>query len=221
MKFLLSDSLMCADPLHLGDQLALLDRAMDWHHADVMDGHFCPNLTLSPDVVRAVCSTAQRPVEVHLMTMRPGDWLECFAQAGASMLTVHAETINNAAFRTIRQIRAFGCRVGVALNPATPLNAIQHYIDEIDRLTLMTVDVGYAGQPLVPQVIDKLREAAELKKKQTLHFEIQVDGCCNQKTYARYAEAGAEMLVMGSGLFGLDLDLKEAIRKMRLQQSEF
>ena len=133
------------------------------------------------------------------------------------MLTVHAETINASAFRTIRTIRSLGCKVGVALNPATPLDAIRHYIDEIDRLTLMTVDVGYAGQPLVPQVIGKVREAADFKREHGLQYEIQIDGCCNQTTYDRYRAAGAEMLVMGSGLFGLDKDLKKAIEKMKVQ----
>ena len=191
---------------------------MDWHHADVMDGHFCPNLTLSPDLVKAVCSVAKRPVEVHLMTERPGEWIERFAGAGAAMLSLHAETINAAAFRLMREVRAAGCRVGIVLNPATPLDSIRHYIDETDRLTLMTVDVGYAGQPMVPQVVSKIREAAAFKCKSGLSYEIQVDGCCNEKTYRTYAEAGAEMLVMGSGLFGLDTDLEKALQIMRQQQ---
>ena len=88
---------MCVDMLHIGRQLAVLDECMDWHHADVMDGHFCPNLTLSPDVVKAVCGAAKRPVEVHLMTERPGDWIGRFAEAGAAMIALHAETINTAA----------------------------------------------------------------------------------------------------------------------------
>lgn len=220
MGFLLSDSLMCVDMLHIGRQLAILDECMDWHHADVMDGHFCPNLTLSPDVVKAVCKAAKRPVEVHLMTERPGDWIGRFAEAGAAMIALHAETINTAAFRLMREVRAAGCQVGIVLNPATPFEFIRPYIDEVDRLTLMTVDVGYAGQPLVPQVVEKLRQAAAFKQKSGLRYEIQIDGCCNKTTYRTYAQAGAEMLVMGSGLFGLDPDLEHAVRIMRAQQQE-
>ncbi len=220
MAFLLSDSLMCADMLHIGDQLAILDREMDAHHADVMDGHYAPNLTLSPDMVKAVCAVAKRPVDVHLMVSRPNDWLEVFARAGADMLTVHAETINPCAFRTIRAIRALGCKVGVALNPATPLSEISQYVDEIDRLTLMTVDVGYAGQPMVTQVLRKVEEAARLKAANGLPYTIQIDGCCNRNTYAAYRRAGAEMLVMGSGLFGLDPDLTRAVAMMRREQQE-
>ncbi len=220
MTFMLSDSLMCVDMLHIGRQLEVLDACMDWHHADVMDGHFCPNLTLSPDMVKAVCSVAKKPVEVHLMTTRPDDWIDRFAQAGAAMISVHAETINTAAFRLIRKVRQAGCKVGIVLNPATPFDTIRHYIDEADRLTLMTVDVGYAGQPIVPQVIDKIREAAEFKKRSGLKYEIQIDGCCNRTTYRTYAEAGAEILVMGSGLFNLSPDIARAAALMKQQQEE-
>lgn len=220
MKFLLSDSLMCVDLLHIGRQLKALDTRMDWHHADVMDGHFCPNLTLSPDMVKAVCGASEKPVEVHLMTTRPEDWIHRFAQAGAAMLSLHAETINTAAFRLIHRVRELGCQVGIVLNPATPFDLIRHYIDEVDRLTLMTVDVGYAGQPMVPQVMDKIREAAAFKREQGLGYEIQIDGCCNKTTYRAYAQAGAEMLVMGSGLFGLSGDIVEALGLMDRQQEE-
>ncbi len=220
MALQLSDSLMCADLLHLGDHLRLLDQAMDWHHADVMDGHYCPNITLSPDVVQAVCAVTRKPVDVHLMVTEPARWLERFAQAGAAMLTVHAETINTAAFRIIREIRRLGCQVGVALNPATPLSAIQHYADEIDGLTLMSVDVGYAGQPMAPQVLEKIRQAAAWKRERGLRYWIQVDGCCNRGTYALYRDAGADMLVMGSGLFKLSPDLSQAITLMRQQMAE-
>lgn len=220
MGFLLSDSLMCADMLQIGQQLTILDEYMDWHHADVMDGHFCPNLTLSPDVVKAVCAVAKKPVEVHLMTERPEDWIDRFADAGAAMISLHAETINNAAFRIIHHVRQRGCKVGIVLNPATPFDTIRHYIDEVDRLTLMTVDVGYAGQPMVAQVVDKLREAARYKQQYKMRYEIQIDGCCNKSTYQIYAEAGAEMLVMGSGLFGLDPDLNKAVRIMQEQQQK-
>lgn len=220
MKFMLSDSLMCVDLLHIGRQLKALDTRMDWHHADVMDGHFCPNLTLSPDMVKAVCSAADKPVEVHLMTTRPQDWIQRFAQAGAAMISMHAETINTAAFRLIHEVRAMGCQVGIVLNPATPFGFIRPYIDEVDRLTLMTVDVGYAGQPMVPQVMEKIREAAAFKREQGLGYEIQIDGCCNRNTYRAYAQAGAEMLVMGSGLFGLSADISEALGMMDRQQEE-
>lgn len=220
MQFKLSDSLMCMDYLRVEEQLKILDENMDWHHADIMDGHFCPNITLSPDFVKSVAGYSKLPIDVHLMVTRPQDWLEIFAKAGAKMLTVHAETINASAFRIIRRIRSLGCKVGIALNPATPLVYIETFADEIDRLTLMSVDVGYAGQAVIPQVFAKIKEAYEFRKKNHLHYEIQIDGCCNQTTYRKYAQAGADMLVMGSGMFGRDPDLKKCIEIARAEQRE-
>lgn len=220
MAFLLSDSSMCVDLLRVGEQIPLLDEAMDWHHADVMDGHYCPNMALSPAWVKAFCSMAKKPVEVHLMVTRPSDWLEIFAKAGAKMIAVHAEVINANAFRTISQIRALGCKVGVVLNPATPFDYIKEYIDEIDRITIMAVDVGYSGQPMIPQTVKKIKEAADYKKAHGLSYEIQVDGCCGKSTYEIYGNAGADMFVMGSGLFGLDKDLSKAIEMMQQDLSD-
>ncbi|MBO5789182.1 MAG: allulose-6-phosphate 3-epimerase [Clostridia bacterium] len=220
MAFLLSDSSMCLDLLHVADQMKVLDREMDYHHADVMDGHYCPIITLSPDLGKALCSVSEKPVEVHLMVEKPAQWLEIFAKAGASMLTMHAETINTNAFRLIRQVRSLGCKVGIAINPATPFEYVSQYIDEIDRLVLMAVDVGYSGQAMVPQVVKKIRQAADYKKAHGLSYEIMVDGCCNNQTYELYGRAGAEVLVMGSGLFGLDPDISKAIEIMRAQQAQ-
>ena len=218
--FLLSDSLMCMDQLRAGEQLRVLDRYMDWHHADVMDGHFCPNLTLGPDFISAVCRAAQKPVDVHLMVERPQDWIGVFADTGAAMLSVHAETIRSGAFRIFRAIRERGCKVGLVLNPITPFEEILPAVNEIDRLTVMTVEPGYAGQPIVLPAVEKVKQAAEYKKQTGARFEIQIDGCCNKNTYATYKAAGAEMLVMGSGLFGLDKDIETAISGMRKQQTE-
>ena len=218
--FLLSDSLMCMDPLRVGEQLAVLDKYMDCHHADVMDGHFCPNLMLGTDFIKAVCCAARKPVDVHLMTERPQDWIEVFANAGAAMISIHAETIQRGAFRLFREIRERGCKVGLVLNPFTPFDAAQCVIDEIDRLTVMTVDPGYAGQPLIPQTVKKIRQAADFKRRTGARFEIQIDGCCNKNTYALYRGAGAEMLVMGSGLFGLSEDLETAVSMALEQQQE-
>ena len=154
------------------------------------------------------------------MVERPADWIDRFAEIGVDMISLHSEVINTAAFRFIRHIRNLGCKVGVVLSPATPLDTVRHYIDEVDRITLMTVDVGYAGQPFVPQVLDKIRQARDYKMANGLKYEIQIDGCCNHTTYRMYHEAGAEMLVMGSGLFGLDKDIGKAIQLMRAQQAE-
>ena len=132
------------------------------------------------------------------------------------MISPHAETINTDCFRTLNRIRAAGCQVGVTLNPATPLSYCQHYLNRIDVLTLMTVDVGYAGQPFIEEMLEKIAQAARLREENGWHYKIMIDGSCNQKTFRRLYEAGADVFVMGSsGLFSLDADLKAACDTMK------
>lgn len=208
-------SLMCMDFLDMRHQLEVLNRRADLLHVDLMDGHYCKNITLSPDLIRTFAKVATVPMDVHFMTTTPSDWLEVCAQAGAKILSPHAETINTDAFRTMNLIEALGCRKGVTLNPATPLDTIRHYIERIDLLTIMTVDVGFAGQPFIEQMLAKIEEAAELKAQKGYGYRIQIDGSCNPKTFKRLMNAGAEVLILGSsGLFRLDEDLDVAYDKM-------
>lgn len=210
-----SVSLMCIDFLKVEKQLTFLNKRANYYHVDIMDGHFCKNLTLSPDFVRAVGRIATLPMDVHLMTETPMDWIDVVAKAGATYISPHAETINTDAFRVLNHIESFGCKTGVVLNPATPLENIQHYINRIDMLTIMTVDVGYAGQPFIPEMLHKIKRAQELRQKNGYKYQIQVDGSCNANTYAALTQAGADILVMGStGLFGLDKNLERAYDKM-------
>ncbi|GEN80635.1 D-allulose 6-phosphate 3-epimerase [Actinotalea fermentans] len=206
-----SVSVMCMDLLRVGEQLEVLDRHADALHADVMDGHFARNIAMSPDFVKALCDQSALPVEAHLMTEHPGDWLEILAEAGASTLSMHAETVERDAFRLLDRVSGLGCRTGIVLNPATPLTAAQHYLDRVDLLTIMTVDVGYAGQPFIEQMLTKIEAAAAFKREHGLHYQLQIDGSCNAATYARLVDAGAEAFVLGStGLFNLDADLERA-----------
>ena len=215
MRF--SVSLMCMDFLKIQEQLEILNERADLYHVDIMDGHYCRNITLSPDMVKAFAKVARLPMDCHLMTTNPNDWIEPLAQSGAQIISPHAETINTDAFRTLNRISALGCQCGVALNPATPLSAIRHYIGRLDLLTLMTVDVGFAGQPFIPEMLEKIQEAAQLKAKHGYKYRIQIDGCCNPSTFKRLADAGAEVLILGSGLFNLDADLNAAYDRMLSQ----
>ncbi|MEE8885676.1 MAG: D-allulose 6-phosphate 3-epimerase [Eubacteriales bacterium] len=204
-------SLMCMDFTDLKNQIEILDRKMDGYHVDIMDGHFCKNITLSPDFTAAVARLAKKPIDVHLMTTDPNDWIDLCADAGAQTISVHAETINTDAFRTFNRIEARGCKIGVTLNPATPLEYCREYLNRVDLLTIMTVDVGFAGQPFIENMLEKIREAKELRESKGYHYRIMIDGSCNKKTFRRLYEAGADDFVLGnSGLFSLDPDLEKA-----------
>lgn len=213
MKF--SPSLMCMDFLEIRGQMEAMNSRMDLYHVDIMDGHYCKNITLSPDLVKTFHKVASIPMDCHLMTTNPGDWVELLAEAGASYISPHAETINSDAFRILNLIEQCGCKKGIVLNPATPLSYAEAYLNRIDILTLMTVDVGFAGQPFIEEVLDKIALAKKWREERGYHYEIQIDGSCNTKTFKRLTDAGADILIVGSsGLFNLDEDINRAIDKM-------
>lgn len=210
-----SVSLMCMNLMDAGTQLDVLDSRADWYHMDIMDGHFAPNLTLSPDFVKATGQRARLPMEVHLMTEAPNQWLDGLAAGGAKTLSVHAETITRDTFRTLNRIQELGCEVGLVLNPGTPLSQVADYLGRVDLLTLMTVDVGFAGQPFIPEMLKKIQEAVHLRQAGGFDFTVQIDGSCNAKTFGMLREAGAERFILGnSGLFDLDPNLAVAWEKM-------
>lgn len=215
-KPIFAASLMCMNFLRIEHDLSILNRYCDLYHADIMDGHYCQNLALSVAFIRSIHKSAALPIDAHLMVTDPNDYLEELAQAGAACISVHAETVNADAFRTIRKIESLGCKVGIVLNPATPLSCIEYYLPHIDLLTIMTVDVGYAGQPFIPEMLEKIRQAHMLKVKNGYRYLIQTDGANNPATYRNLYDAGARSFVMGStGLFKLDSDLETACRQMR------
>lgn len=209
-------SLMCMNYFKMEYEISILNEKADSYHIDIMDGHFVKNLALSPDFLKSLSGALKKPVDAHLMTTTPTDWLEPLVQAGADTITVHAETINTDAFRVIDQIKSLGCKAGVVINPSTPIEYIKHYLNRIDTLMLMTVDPGFGGQPFVPEVLDKIKEADHLKNEFGYSYNIQVDGNNNVNTYKKLYDAGARMFVLGStGLFNLDPDVNVAFEKMR------
>ncbi len=219
MKF--APSLMCMDFLKIKEQMEIMNERMDYYHVDIMDGHYCKNITLSPDLVKTFHKVSKLPMDCHLMTTNPGDWIELCAKAGAAYISPHAETINVDAYRTLNLIESLGCKKGVVLNPATPLSFVEPYLNRIDLLTLMTVDVGCAGQPFIEEVLDKIAQAKQWREEKGYHYEIQIDGSCNPRTFKRLKEAGADVLIVGtSGLFGNDPDLNKAIDKMYTSYEE-
>ncbi|MFV0407577.1 MAG: D-allulose 6-phosphate 3-epimerase [Propioniciclava sp.] len=206
-----SPSLMCMDLLNAQTEVDILNRRADAYHVDLMDGHFAPNITLSPDLIKALNKHGSLPVDVHMMVTTPTDWIELLADAGATWISPHAETINVNAFRVINQVEKLGMTPGVVLNPSTPLVWIEHYLERIHLLTLMTVDVGFAGQPFIEQVLPKIEQAAAFRDREGLDFLIQIDGSCNERTFKRLWEAGADRFIVGtSGLWSKADDLNTA-----------
>ncbi|WP_333610043.1 D-allulose 6-phosphate 3-epimerase [Pantoea piersonii] len=209
MRTLISPSLMCMNLMEIKQQLAVLDARADFLHIDIMDGHYVKNLTLSPFFIEQIRPFTQVALDVHLMVEEPTDFIEVIAKAGADYICPHAETINRDAFRVINQIRSLGKKVGVVLNPATPVSFIQSYIHLLDKITVMTVDPGYAGQPFIVEMLKKIEELRDLKNRHDYRYLIEIDGSCNQRTYNLLLGAGAEVLIVGtSGLFNLHENLE-------------
>jgi D-allulose-6-phosphate 3-epimerase len=211
MNYKFSPSLMCMNLVELKNQINVLNKRADFYHVDIMDGHYVKNLTLSPYFIEQIRPITKLPIDAHLMVDEPSNFIDIIAKSGADYISPHAETINKDAFRTINRIRESGCKVGIVINPATPLQEIKHYIHHLDKITFMSVDPGFAGQPFIPEVLDKIREAKKLKEEYGYQYLIEVDGSCNTKTFKVLAEAGTEVFIVGSsGLFSLDTNLEKA-----------
>jgi|GEM_PF-6385 len=221
MKPIFAASIMCMDFLNVARDMQIINADCDMYHADIMDGHFAKNITCSPDFIKAIRRATDLPIDAHLMVEYPNDFIDAVAKAGVDYISLHAETINVNAFRTINRIKSLGKKVGIALNPATPIDYIRHYIHEVDLLTIMTVDIGFGGQPYIKVMEKKVAEARDLREKEGYKYVIQIDGSCNPVTYAGLAAAGAEAFVMGStGLFRKGMALNESALLMRKEYTE-
>ena len=213
MKF--SPSLMCMDLTKFKEQVDILNERADFYHVDIMDGHFVKNITLSPFFVEQLNKITKLPIDVHLMVEFPGDYIDELAKSGATYICPHAETINKDAFRIINKIKSLGCKAGVVLNPSTPVEWIKYYIHLVDKITIMTVDPGFAGQPFIPEMLEQIKELKKIKEENNYSYLIEIDGSCNERTFKRLTSAGAEVLIVGSsGLFNLEEDLVVAWDKM-------
>jgi ribulose-phosphate 3-epimerase len=197
----IAPSVLAADFARLADEAAAVADVADWIHVDVMDGHFVPNLTIGLPVVEALLKHASLPLDCHLMIEDPDRWAPGYAEAGARNVTIHAEAAA-APVRTLRAIRAAGARAGLAINPATPVEPYADLVPELDMLLLMTVEPGFGGQGFLDLVLPKIRLARELIGGWDSSVWVQVDGGVTTDTIGRCAEAGADMFVAGSAVFG-------------------
>jgi D-allulose-6-phosphate 3-epimerase len=221
MRYYISPSLMCMDMMKLTEQLHFLNTKADRLHVDVMDGHYVKNLALSASFVAQIRPYTSLPIDVHLMVEEPMAFIPALIKAGADMISVHPETVCREAFRVISTLRHAGKQVGMVLNPATPIETLQHYLHLLDKVTVMTVDPGYAGQPFIPEMVDKITQLHQIKQVRGLNFLIEVDGSCNRETYCELLGAGAQVLIMGSsGLFLPNVPLEQAWESMSQDLAE-
>lgn len=216
---LIAPSILSADFSKLGDEIKAVEAAgADWIHADVMDGHFVPNITIGPLVVEAVKRVTDLPIDVHLMIENPDNYISAFAEAGASYISVQVETCIHLN-RTVQRIKDCNAQAGVVLNPATSLSSLEWVLEEVDYVLIMSVNPGFGGQSFIPGSLDKIKALRQQIQDRGLSVMIEVDGGVNEKTIAEVASAGTDVFVAGSAIFG-SKDYQKTIQSFRQKISE-
>ncbi|MDT2045748.1 ribulose-phosphate 3-epimerase [Priestia aryabhattai] len=210
----IAPSILSANFSKLGEEIREVEAGgADYIHVDVMDGHFVPNITIGPLIVEAIRPITSLPLDVHLMIDNPDAYIPMFAKAGADILTVHAEACTHL-HRTIQLIKEHGMKVGIALNPATPIDVVKHVLEDIDLILLMTVNPGFGGQKFINSVLPKIEQISQLIEIRQLSIEVEVDGGVNEETAKKCVEAGANVLVAGSAIYDQE-DRAAAIDRIR------
>ena len=211
----LEASILAADFIHLGDAIAAVERAgIDAIHVDVMDGRFVPEITIGPVIIEAVRRVSRLPIDAHLMVVEPERHVASVARAGATAITVHAEVAPHL-HRLIQQIKDLGVRAAVALNPATPLGAVERVLTDLDMVLLMTVNPGYAGQRFIASVLPKIRDLRATVAERATEVDLQVDGGIDERTAGQCVAAGANVLVAATAIFKGEGGIEASVRRLR------
>jgi ribulose-phosphate 3-epimerase len=214
MSVLIAPSILAADFAALGEQIAAAERGgADLIHVDVMDGHFVPNITIGPPVVKSLRRVAHVPLDVHLMITDPDRYIEAFAEAGAAMISVHVEVLPHL-HRTVHALKALGVKAGVVLNPATPIVALEEIAADVDYVLVMSVNPGFGGQTFIPRSESKVRDVRALLDRARNPALVEIDGGIDQRTITRVVMAGARMIVAGSAIFHTP-DPERATRELK------
>ncbi len=215
MKVKIAPSILSADFSRLGEQVAEAAQAgADYIHVDVMDGRFVPNITIGATVVKALRPRTNLPLDVHLMIEEPLNQIPSFAEAGADIITVHAEACTHL-HRTVQRIKELKIKAGVSLNPATPLAVLDEILPNLDLVLIMSVNPGFPGQPFIEEVLDKIARLREILDKRGLNAELEVDGGITAEIAPKVVNAGARVLVAGAAIFHPGKSVEEAIKRIR------
>jgi ribulose-phosphate 3-epimerase len=211
MRTIIAPSILACDLARLGDSVKAAEKAgVDWHHLDIMDAHFVPNLTFGPDMVKAVKASSSLPADVHLMIEEPGRYAEPFIKAGADIITFHIEVLPDP-LPLIRKIHDLGAKAGLVVKPKTPVSSVFPFLGEIDMVLIMTVEPGFTAQKFMPECVSKI---AELRREAGPEFDIEVDGGIGPETVIETARAGSNVVVAGAAIYRAQ-DMQAAVRAIR------
>ncbi len=215
-KIQISPSILSADFSQLGNEIKrLIDAGADMVHVDVMDGHFVPNLTIGPPVIKALKKNSSIPFDVHLMISPVHKYIEAFADAGADIITIHPEATENLQ-DSINKIKELKKKVGISLNPETKIDVVKKFLNQIDLILIMSVNPGFGGQKFMPEVLEKIKDLVDIRKKEGINFDIEIDGGINFENSKLAIEAGANILVSGTTIFrSNDGNIKKNIDLLR------